>query len=50
MNPHSHLLRRKLFGLQSSHFQTTGMTLGWLGCLGSGFHGIFFVKATVVGG
>ena len=27
------------------------MTRGWLGCLGSGFHGnVFFVKATVVGG
>ena len=41
----------KLFGVQSSHLQTTGTTRGWLGCLGSGFHeNVFFVKATVVGG
>ena len=35
----------KLFGVQSSHLQATGMTRGWLGCLGSGFHeNVFFCE------
>ena len=40
----------KPFGVQSSHLQTTGMTRGWLGCLGSGFHeNVFLWRLLLLG-